>query len=69
MTTTQQLELGFNATASRIHGRRRETRVTRAQWWFARMREAVANATSWQETEAASAEQIFFSGAKHELKA
>ena len=38
--TTNQLELGFNGTQSRIHGRRRETRVTRAKWWFAKMRAA-----------------------------
>ena len=47
MTTDQQLELGFNGTQARIFGRPRETRVARAQWWFARMREAVGTAMDW----------------------
>jgi len=41
MTTTQQLELGFNGTPARNLGQRREQRVARAKWWFARMRDAV----------------------------
>ena len=48
MTTNEQLELGFNGTQARIFGRRRETRVARAKWWFAKMREAVENAMDWQ---------------------
>ena len=62
MTTTQQLELGFNANANRIHGRKRETRMARGQWWFAKMREAVANATAWSESPVAPAHQILLSG-------
>jgi hypothetical protein len=72
MTTNeinQQLELGFNATQSRIYGRKRETRVARAKWWFARMRAAVANAARLSADGETSAEQIFFSGVNRELKA
>ena len=71
MTTNeinQQLELGFNATQSRIFGRRRETRVARAKWWFAKMREAVAEAIDWQAEVAPRPEQIFFSGVSREVK-
>ena len=57
MTTNQQLELGFNATQSRILGRRREAQMARAQWWFARMREAVANA--WQPETSSRPQQLW----------
>lgn len=66
MTTTQQLELGFNGTQSRILGRRRETRVARAKWWFAKMREVVENA--WQEQAQTQPEQILFAGVNREIK-
>jgi hypothetical protein len=66
MTTTQQLELGFNGTQSRILGRRRETRVTRAKWWFAKMREAVENA--WQNQAPSQPEQIFFEGVNRRIE-
>ena len=68
MTTNQQLELGFNGTQARIFGRRRETRVARGQWWFARMREAVANAVNWPAPGRQHPEQILFPGANRELK-
>jgi hypothetical protein len=64
--TTNQLELGFNGTQSRIHGRRREMRVARAKWWFAKMREAVENA--WQEQTRPRAEQIVFPGVNREVR-
>jgi len=66
MTTTNQLELGFNGTQSRIFGRRREQRVARAKWWFARMRQAVESA--WQEQSQPRAEQILFAGANRTLE-
>jgi hypothetical protein len=66
MTTTNQLELGFNGTQSRILGRRREQRVARAKWWFARMRAAVENA--WQEQAQAQPEQIVFAGVNRKLE-
>ena len=68
MTNDQQLELAINAIPSRLQGRRRETRVARAQWWFAQMRAAVANAVDWPP-QAERAEQILFPGANRELQA
>jgi hypothetical protein len=65
MTTINQLELGFNGTQSRIHGRRRETRVARARWWFAKMRAAVENA--WQEQAPPRPEQIILAGMTREV--
>ena len=69
MTTNEQLELGFNGTQARIFGRRREQRVARGKWWFAKMREAVANAMDWQAQANPRPEQILFAGANRELKA
>ena len=68
MTTNQQLELGFNGTQTRIFGRRREQRAARAQWWFAKMRAAVANAMDWQNETPTRAEQIWMPGANRTLK-
>jgi hypothetical protein len=68
MTTNEQLELGFNGTQTRIFGRRREQRVTRAKWWFAKMREAVENAMDWQNQMPARPEQIWMPGANRQLK-
>jgi hypothetical protein len=69
MTTNEQLELGFNGTQARIHGRKRENRMARGQWWFARMREAVANAMDWSAEGQPRPEQIWMPGANRELKA
>lgn len=60
MTTNQQLELGFNGTQTRIYGRRRESRATRAQWWFAQMHAAVAAAVAWPTGGQTETEQILF---------
>jgi hypothetical protein len=68
MTTNEQLELGFNGTQARIFGRKRENRVARGQWWFAKMREAVANAMDWQTAGQPRPEQILFSGANRNLE-
>lgn len=67
MTTNQQLELGFNGKQLRPAGRR-QTRSTRAQWWFAKMRETVANAMDWQAEAAPRPEQIWMPGATRTVK-
>lgn len=69
MTTNEQLELGFNGNLLRNAGRRRETRMVRAKWWFAKMRETVANAMDWQAEAAPRAEQIWMPGAHRQAKA
>ncbi len=68
MTNDQQLELGFNGTQPRIYGPRRETRVARAQWWFTRMRAAVASAADWRAQSPLRSEQILFPGANREMQ-
>ncbi len=67
MTTNEQLELGFNGTRRRIPGRR-EQRVARAKWWFAKMREAVENAMAWENAGQPRPEQIWMPGANRQLK-
>ena len=67
MTTNAQLELGFNATQSRVYGRP-SLRATRAQWWFAKMRDAVENAMDWQAAIPSRPEQIWMSGAHRQVK-
>ncbi len=47
MNTNQQLELGLRGAASRRMRRPVPARLARAQWWFARMREAVGTAMDW----------------------
>ncbi len=67
MTTNEQLELGFNDRQSRIFGRPR-THVTRAQWWFTKMRQAVENAVDWKNEGPARPEQIWMPGANRSLE-
>lgn len=67
MTTNNQLELGFNGTQSRICGRRRESRMARGQWWFARMREVVSQAVDPDMEHQARPEQIWMAGSNRQL--
>ena len=72
MTTTnatnEQLELGFNGIKPRANAARREGRIARANWWFAKMREAVAGAIDWQTAAQPRPEQIWIPGANREIK-
>jgi len=72
MTTTnatnEQLELGFNGIKPRANAARREGRIARANWWFAKMRQAVADAMDWQTEPQPRPEQIWIPGANRELK-
>jgi len=72
MTTTnatdEQLELGFNGIQPCANAARREGRIARANWWFAKMREAVASAMDWQTEAQARPEQIWIPGANREVK-
>ncbi len=67
MTTNEQLELGFNGTQARIFGKRREAKVARGKWWFAKMREAVASAMDWQTENQPRPEQILFAGVTRKM--
>ena len=69
MTTNEQLELGFNGLPPQTnYTARREGRIARANWWFAKMREAVENAMDWQTANQPRPEQIWMPGANREVK-
>jgi hypothetical protein len=46
--TNQQMELGFGSARVCPSATRRQRRLSRANWWFERMREAVDRAFDWQ---------------------
>jgi len=68
MMTNKQLELGFNANTTCNFGRKRESRMARGQWWFARMREAVRNGIDWQPVNQPRPEQTWIPGANRQVK-
>ena len=61
-----QLELGFNGIPAPRLTSRREGRIARANWWFARMREAVAQAM--EPAGQPHPEQIWMPGANRQIK-
>ena len=65
MTTTQnQLELTLDNAGAFQLAVRRERRPSRAQWWFAQMRQVVDRAFDWQTAPASRPEQICFADAR-----
>ena len=46
--SNKQLELGFEGTPRVVAPRRRESRATRANWWFSQMRRIVNQAIDWE---------------------
>lgn len=66
--TIEQLELGFNGVQIRADAAPRESRVARANWWFARMRTIVESAMDWSATAEPRPEQIWIPGAHREVK-
>jgi len=67
MTNKQQLELGFNQNTTCNFGRKRESRLARGQWWFARMREVVANSIDWQEASQPRLRQTLMPGTNRQI--
>ena len=66
--TNEQLELGFNGQQPPTVSAKREGRIARAHWWFAKMREAVENAMDWQAASQPRPEQIWMAGTNREVK-
>ncbi len=64
--TDRQLELGFNGLRPRTNAARREGRIARAGWWFARMRNIVERAM--ETTGEPRPEQIWIPGASREVE-
>ena len=70
MTTTnnEQLELGFSGLPPKTLATKREGRIARANWWFAKMRAAVENAMDWPAPSQPRPEQTWMPGANREVK-
>ncbi len=66
--TNEQLELGFNGMRPGRGGAQPETRITRAAWWFAQMRDVVERAMDWNSAAEPRPEQIWIPGATREVK-
>jgi hypothetical protein len=64
--TNEQMELGFNGLRPRANATRREGRIARAGWWFARMRDIVEQAM--ETAGEPRPEQIWIPGAVREVK-
>jgi hypothetical protein len=64
--TNEQMELGFNGIQLRPGAK--QTRVARANWWFAQMREVVGRAMDWTAETNPRPEQIWMPGANREVK-
>lgn len=67
-TTNGQLELGFNGLPPQTTATKREGRIARANWWFAKMRAAVEGAMDWQTVNEPRPEQIWMPGAHRQVK-
>jgi hypothetical protein len=63
-----QLELGLNGLKRTTQVARRENRMTRAAWWFGKMREAVNNAMDWPSAGQPRPEQTFLPGAYRQVR-
>jgi hypothetical protein len=57
--TDRQLELGFAGVAVRAAAGPRSRRLSRANWWFQRMRQLVDRATDWQPALPVRPQQIW----------
>ena len=70
IATNEQLELGFNPDIQcrGANGAPRQSRVARAAWWFARMRDVVERAMDWNAAGDPRPEQIWIPGATREVK-
>ena len=65
--TNQQMELGFGG--AKLAGQiRRERHMTRAQWWFAHMRQIVDRAMDWQASGEPRPEQTWLPGTQRQAQ-
>jgi len=62
-----QLEMSFGNGRGCQTINRRQRRLSRAQWWFQRMRQVVERATDWSPAPDPPPEQIWFPGAHRQV--
>ncbi len=58
--TDRQMELGFGNARDCYSATPRQRRLSRANWWFERMRRVVERALDWQPAALPRPEQIWF---------
>jgi len=63
-----QLELGLLSARRNVRIARRENRVTRAAWWFGKMREVVNGAMDWPAAGQPRPEQTLLPGAYRQVQ-
>lgn len=64
--TNEQMELGL--AGLKISPAQHPNKIARANWWFTKMRETVANAMDWSATAEPRPEQIWIPGAHREVE-
>ncbi len=64
-----QLEMSFDQSIKCRPLGRRQRRLSRAQWWFDRMRQTVDRALDWQPVPAPRPEQIWFPNTHRQIGA
>ena len=67
--SNKQLELGFEGTPRVVAPRRRESRATRANWWFSQMRRIVNQAIDWEAAPEPRREQPWLGLSHHRQSA
>lgn len=64
----EQMELSLSGARRARRRARRETRMTRAAWWFTKMRAVVNNAIDWETAGQPRPEQTWLPGAKRSVR-
>lgn len=64
----QQMELGLGSGGRAARAVRRQRRLSRAHWWFERMRAAVDGALNWEPAPRGRPEQIWFSETQRQIR-
>jgi hypothetical protein len=59
-TLNGQMELGFGTRFGCNPAHRRQRRISRAKWWFERMRQVVDQALDWRPAAPGRPEQTWF---------
>lgn len=66
--TNEQLELSLSGARRARRRARREDRITRAAWWFGRMRAVVNSALDWESPGQPRPEQTWLPGTQRQVR-
>jgi len=68
IATNEQMELGLGLAGLKISPAQHPNKIARANWWFTKMRETVANAMDWSAPAEPRPEQIWIRETTREVK-